>query len=632
MSEPGTAAAAGSPEFSEQWRKISEADRIKNPARRGAQQMPAPAASTGRSDLQSPRLRGSSSSLGSCTTESPGDVEASQDIFWDATSPTQTGSGNKNIRAVEISDIVNRIAPKNIKPKVTESSLLHWIDDGAIPCTPDVPKQQVRKRSSRQNSVEDLLKLAKQFDKNMQQDEETSVQLNSVGGKLHEAVNTSANNVTEPKCPSSSEQVEAELRALFDSSTQGVSGRLSETSVSSQDRKDQPETSAFTDCRQFEPKPADKRSTNNLVDFDDDWDNDDLLNDSLILALTQDPNSPLDANPKTSTKSHAHTNTKELASALQSTTNMDLAHKPLEKICKTSFSSLQELCPKPKTTNRSTFKLEPNPHFQTSLRKEASKSGFTVIQPKSKSTEQKAATKKTVSNPQPDKVTNGATFFLQTSAVKDVSDSLWDDGDDDALLYQVCDSVERISSSQPNQVTPKNCEKPPPKGPVGRQQNTTDLQVNAESSESSGVSSNRRSSGSFIRSNSLLVTTCETRNYRGWNIPLKGGDHKSGISQSFPGSQVGLGTFNHGGNISRGFQAESGNVDMKPHTATARVPQNSRSQHAAFKRNVSDSAIISNKVFVTSQTTGKCSAAEIERKKQEALARRRLRMQNASKP
>ncbi|XP_008427086.1 ewing's tumor-associated antigen 1 homolog [Poecilia reticulata] len=616
MSEPGAEAAAGSPEFSELWRKISEVDRGKGQARRGGQQMLATATSPGCNDLQSPRLRGGSSTssssrfLGSNVSESPGDVEASQDIFWDGTSPTHTGQGCKNIRAVKISDIVNRIVPKNIKRKVTESSLLHWIDDGAIPCTPDVPKQRIRKRSSRQSNVEDLMKLAKQFDKNMQQDEETSVQKNTVTGRLRDTGDVSENNVKEPRCPSLSEQAEAELRALFDSSTQGISGRLSEGSVSSQDRQDLAETLAFVDQRQSEPKPADKHSTNNLVDFEDDWDNDDLLNDSLILALTQDPSNP----PKTLAKSH--TNTTELASALQSTMN-----KKPEKLCKTSFGLLQDLCPKTKTRTRSTFKLESNPHFQTMLDKEAAKSDSTAAQPKSKSTEQKPATTKTNSNPQCEKVTNRVKFFQQASSVKDVSDSLWDDGDDDALLYQVCDSVERVSNSQPDEAAPKICKGQKSKGPVDRRQNMRNCDVNAESSGSSGVGVNRRSSGSFVRSYSLPLTSCETGNYQGWNIPLKGGNNKLGISQSFPGSQVGPGgDFSHG------------KVAIKPHPAMTRVTQNSMSQHAAFKRNVSDSAITNNKVFVTSKTAGKCSAAEIERKKQEALARKRLRMQNASKP
>ncbi|XP_021177314.2 uncharacterized protein si:dkey-78p8.1 [Fundulus heteroclitus] len=614
MSAPGTdaaaaatTAAAGSPEFSVRWRRI-----VQNECNQ------TPGTSPTRNDLQSRRIRNGSRLPGSNIAGSPGDEVVSQDIFWDSTSPSWTGSGNGNSRAVEISDIVNRIAPKNIKPQGTESSLLHWIDDGPI-CTPENPKPRVRKRSSRHSSVKDLMELAKQFDKNMQQDEETSVQPRAVTSKLHKAGSASDDDATDPKCPSTLEQAEAELRALFDSSTQGVSRRLSEASASSQDRRDRPETSASADRRQSEAEPADKLAANKLVEFEDEWDSDDLLSDSLIQALSQDPNGPLEANPKTAGRSHTDT------------TNMDPAHKPLENLCKTSFSSLQELCPKPKTKNRSTFKLEPNPHFQTILDKEASKSSFTVLKPKPESPEQNPATGKTVSNPQPDEVTNLVTFFLEDPPVKDVSDSLWDNGDYDAFLYQVCDSMENIYSSQPNQVSPRNCEEKPPKGPTGsRHQNTTDLYANAERPGSSG--SNRRSSASFVRSNSLPVATRETGNYQGWSLPLRGADHKSGISQSFPGGHVGLEAFNQGRDASRAFQAESGRVGTKPHTTATGLPQNSKSRHAAFKRNLSCSAIISDKVFVTSQTTEKCSAAEIERKKQMALARRRLKMQSTLKP
>lgn len=387
----------------------------------------------------------------------------------------------------------------------------------------------------------------------MQQDEKTSVQQSAV---ICQPVNPSEINVQDPKCPSSLEQAEAELNALFDSSTQGISGRLSQGSVSTQDRKDQPRTPVYADHKQLEPKTADKLPENNLVYFEDDWDNDDLINDPLILALTQDPNGPIDAHPETSVKCPIQTNTKTLASVFKT------------------------------TTSRRSFKLEPNPHFQTRLDKDAEESSFTVIQPKSKSPAQTSATRKTITNPQPNKVTEKVKFFLPGPPGNDASDSFWDDGDDDALLYQLCDSVERVSNKQLQEVSHRNCEEKP-KRPTARHQNISDLQVNAEPPGASGMNANRQSSGSFVRCNSLPVTTHEMGNYQGWNIPLRGGAQKAGVSQSFPGGNVGLGKFNHGG-----IQAD---VDMKPHTVTTRVPQNSRSQHAAFKRNVSDSAIISNK-------------------------------------
>ncbi|MED6243575.1 hypothetical protein ATANTOWER_022694 [Ataeniobius toweri] len=90
MAEPGTDAAAGCPEFSELWRKISEGNHSKRQSRRGAEQMAVTATAPGRKGLQSPRFRGGSRFPGSNNAESPGDVEASQDIFWDGTSPTQT--------------------------------------------------------------------------------------------------------------------------------------------------------------------------------------------------------------------------------------------------------------------------------------------------------------------------------------------------------------------------------------------------------------------------------------------------------------------------------------------------------------------------------------------------------------
>ncbi|XP_042358084.1 ewing's tumor-associated antigen 1-like [Plectropomus leopardus] len=648
MSEPRTHAAAA--EFTELWRSVSKLNHNKTHDQTNGQQMPGSSAS----DLQSPKRRGCSRYPGLNNGDSPGDVEPSQDIFWDPTSPTSanTGLGLRNPRVVEISDIVNRIAPKDVKRKGTESPLLQWIGDSAVPCTPDIPKPRGRKKSSRQSSVDDLLKLARQFDENMQQDRETSEQLSTVNKNLNECATTSKTKLTEtsppgnvknPKCPSSADQVEAELHALFDCSTQKVSGRLSQgssTSACSQEIKHQPLTSTLAEPRQSELKSADQSgpaahpaedkgsfgsSAKNCDDFEDDWENDDLLNESFVLAMTQNPDQQHDTNPKTTLQSNTKTNTTQITSVCKTAANTTSAHQPSNS--KPSCSVLQELCPKPKTTNRSTFKLQANPHFQPKVAaKEVSKSTFTALQPKSEMSDQKSATAKTLSIPIPDKIANDhrGTRVAADSA-KDISDSLWDDGDDDALLYQVCDTVERISNSQSS---PGNCQekqdfaadrqrKPPAPLPIDTLQSTN---INAKS----------KSPCAFVRSNSLPGASRNTVNYQGWNVPMKGASNESRMSQSLPGSHVSLGTFNQSRDSSGSFQA--GNVDMKPHTVTARAPQNPKSHHTAFKRNVSDSAAISNKVFVTSQMTWKCSAAEIERKKQEALARRRLRMQNTQKP
>uniref|UniRef100_A0A1A7XX78 Ewing tumor-associated antigen 1 n=1 Tax=Iconisemion striatum TaxID=60296 RepID=A0A1A7XX78_9TELE len=528
----------------------------------------------------------------------------------------------------------NGDSPDNIKQKRTESSFFHWIDDGTITCTPEIPKSRVRKRSSRQSNVEDLMKLAKQFDKNMQQDDETSKQL-SGDNKLPETVHSteaklitsSLNNVKDLKCPSSSDRVEAELHALFDCSTQGVSGRLSEGSVCSQEIKSQTVTlssakgqlsdKSGSAVRPVEQKETNHHSTNNCADFDDDWDNDDLLNDSFVLALTQNP----DVNPKNTLQSGSQTNT-DFTFVSKQLTKTDSAHKPEDKICKISCNALQELCPKPKTTNRSTFQLESNLHFKPKFSKEGSKFNFTVIQPKSKMTGENPTGLESLPTSH-HKFSNGQ---VRASAFKD---HLWDDGDDDALLYQICDSVEQISNSQPKKVCPNNGREKQEMTVDVQQKTTKPLTVDTTTwSNHSGFSANRRSSGAFVRSNSLPGTSCGT-DYQGWNLPMKDAHSKLGMSQSFPESHVSLGTFNQSKDFSGTFQAGSKSVEVRPNTSMAREPPNPKSHHATFKKNVSDSAIIGSKVFVT---TGKCSAAEIERKKQDALARRRLRMQNTSKP
>ncbi|KAK9541180.1 hypothetical protein VZT92_001245 [Zoarces viviparus] len=497
-------------------------------------------ASTMFKELLSPKHRGFNNG------DSPSDVEPSQDIVWDSTSPTSAGAELRNTSVVAISDIVNRIAPKDVERAALESPLLQWIGDSAVRCTPDAPKPRFKKKSSRQSGM-DLLRLARQLDETMQQDPE-----------------------------------EAELNALFDCSTQRVSGRLSQSSsASARSQEIQQQLVTSAERRQPELKSADGSgpaegkgscgfNANHCDDFDGDWENDDLLDDSLVLAMTHNPDQQHDALPKSTSQWDTETNAAQLTSFHQ-----PAAHQPPSSHSKPSCSALQELCPETKTSNRSTFRLEPNPHCQTAA---DSRPGVAAPQPKSKTCDQTSAATKTPSIPIPDKIAK----HQATCGAVDISDSLWDDGVDDALLYQVCDRLEGISNSRPQRRSPSGCRQKP----EGPQKNPAPPPIHAPRLVNGGA--DRRPPCSFVRSHSLPGRgSGESGNYRGRNVPMKG------MSRSLPESCVG---------------------------------------QPASKRNVSDSAAPSSKVFVTSQMPLKCTAAEIQRKKQEALARRMQRLQNNPKP
>ncbi|XP_054442928.1 ewing's tumor-associated antigen 1 [Pteronotus mesoamericanus] len=115
----------------------------------------------------------------SSTFCSPNDPDGQNDIFWDQNSPMTKQLGKVRKKKVyttdsdEISHIVNRIAPQDEKP-ATDSMLGVWIGESAIPCTPNVAKGKSRAKISctklkTQNQEEELMKLAKQFDKNMEE-------------------------------------------------------------------------------------------------------------------------------------------------------------------------------------------------------------------------------------------------------------------------------------------------------------------------------------------------------------------------------------------------------------------------------------------------------------------------------
>ncbi|NXL50102.1 ETAA1 protein, partial [Podilymbus podiceps] len=205
------------------------------------------------------------------------DTDIQQEIFWDPHSPIAHRLGNGKAKqstsgcTVEISEIVNRIAPQDEKAACNEGSLLGtWIGEDAIPCTPGVVKVRARTKLSYlkiKNPEEELMKLAKEFDKNLveldavqeqeklghdfiqttseslnnSKDEVNMKNLKSLLGEVSETdtalslkpVGQSTGIPAAEPCPSSSQKcidLEAEiaLHALFDCSTQKCSGQLSQ--------------------------------------------------------------------------------------------------------------------------------------------------------------------------------------------------------------------------------------------------------------------------------------------------------------------------------------------------------------------------------------------------------------------
>ncbi|KAI4874622.1 hypothetical protein NFI96_026663, partial [Prochilodus magdalenae] len=377
--------------------------------------------------LQKGRFRSSNN------VESPNnDSEFQHDIIWDSTSPatpirngnyslapglvptvqgfitvcfiSPSGRGRRkttNVKLVDISEIVNRIAPKNGRPEEAESSLLQWIGDSAIPCTPEIQEPRTKPKSARPNVVDDLMKLAKQFDFNMiQQDEshlqtrpQTSVEAMDEDQELFYDENLqSAPLEKEPETDAVNDPVddvalgqemEDDLELLFDCSTQQLSGCLSQGWNSrSQDRPGIMQGAAAvkvncTDVTRAVPVVtassshqscgagvggasqtgisgastalANSKQVCSATDFDDDWSNDDLLDDSLVFEMTQNPQ--LYSVPQhSSTQKQIDKN----GSAFTNTTNGSYRHRQAgnEDMSTTSQVSSQ------KVRSRQTFQLD----------------------------------------------------------------------------------------------------------------------------------------------------------------------------------------------------------------------------------------------------------------------------------
>lgn len=339
--------------------------------------------------------------------------------------------------------------------------------------------------------MEDLLKLARQFDENMQQDSETEQQQTT----QHQGGMPSSGKAEESKGSTWSDGVEAELHALFDSSTQKFSGTLSQGF--SQEARDKMAASG-----QMEPKSRERSGAasqtavgggglirNVTPQFDDDWEDDDLLNDPDVIAMTQ--------NPLLCVKTLSNAKTKTTLSCSSSSVVQNSTSRFRPSSSGSKPSKIQQLSPRPKTTSRSTFRLGTSGHHQAA---QYSNTTFTkaVIPELKSSTKEPAAT---AAPPVP------TTAAVSAAPDRGTWDNHWDCGDDDQLLYQACDTLERSSSVQAE----------------GEQSGKTQPIEASTANKQSACSR-------LVRSNSLPET-------RGWSMLQVGGvsgDRVAPMSQSLP--------------------------------------------------------------------------------------------------
>lgn len=601
-----------------------------------------------RKDFTTPKRRPRIRFNGCCSGESPNETETLQDIIWDPNSPTQNFNGKGvNGKVIEISEIVNRIAPKVERPKEGDS-VLQWIGDNAIPCTPEVRQPRVRKISARQSNVEDLMKLAKQFDINMtRQDKERQQNATEEMNKLNKAKSdrTVRTELKLPSVPvktgvsaglSQARQEEEALQALFDGPTQHLSGRLSPPSVSCT-----PETRP-NPVALFEPGTSSPAVRNAPVDapkatgmdFDDDWENDDLLSNSFVLEMTQNP-VPSNAAQK---QSIAQPNCSSRNSNIAANPSVSNGRGVCQQIQKSTgnSSTFTKTFPKGQMSVQSTSRLKPPASAQNQTTKKLL-STLLVVQGKqpaqsshgNKQAELDKATKDCRSSSQP------STSKFEGVSKDDLqflfdSDGLWNDEDDD-LLCQACNDVERISVSQEQQRQSMGLTEPAhntSKAPsFANTIQTQTVHINGKSQPGQPTTSTR----TFVRSNSVPCSSGSS-----------GFKQNSGVLPTHGGFSTGSGSYHYKQAQNKQTQGKSA-LGPKPGSVRATdtpqtiLPQNtkvgnsSNSHNFTFKRHLSDSVTLTNKVFVSSNGTVKCSAAEIERKKQEAIARRRLRMQASQK-
>lgn len=463
------------------------------------------------------------------------------------------------------------------------------------------------------------------------------------------------------------QHVDDDLDFLFDGPTQYVSGNLSQASAQSQvkpprEASGKPSVSSRGPTSAVSTLHGSGTSARN--DFQDDWGDDDLLNDSLVLEMTQNP--------------------LKFASPKLCSTQKPAGQARYQREADTAVRLGQSAAPKVEKENvrpRATFLLEPNPAFSVdriqNARREVGYSsnpaGRDAVQGGASSrharqtcwsnsvkldlqkppSDQKrtsagtcrAAASQTTNAPNfPQKA--GVSFHSAPPADGDfldddldaffLSEPVWDDLADDELLCEMCEDLESQIQGMAEKRAPLigqipnhsaalwptgrtgrddrilQPEAPPPTG-TGKAAGSS-LAGGSASSVAVKVNETLRFTGKKMVSGSTVESAClqESRRVQ-WTAALQRAPQQHAIKDQFafkrPTDPVSTATDDGKSTIGRG-EVSCVFVRVKRFRGFGAV-------------------CVTLTDFSLSAVRGKCSPAEIERKKQQAMERRRQRLQAA---
>lgn len=427
------------------------------------------------------------------------------------------------------------------------------------------------------------MKLAKQFDINMTR--MTTEELNKPQRDETRRVKPASLPVTSERiagCFSQARQEEEELQALFDGPTQHLSGRLSPPSAHCTPESitapgapagPGPSSAPIKKAPENTPKATD-------VDFDDDWENDDLLNDSFVLEMTQNP-VPLNIAQK---KSIAQPESSSVAKTHVRDVCLQNQKSTVKSCTFTEGQTSVQGTSRVKSHAQTTEKL-----LKTLIQKQPAQSSQA-----NKQTELHRATKGDKYSGQPSTSNFKGVSKDDLKSLFD-SDALWNDEDDDDLLWQACDDIEKTSASQELACNTSKA--------TSSADFTHAEAVNITKKSLSGETT--KSTRAFTRSNSVPSSSSVFKqDYNVINTETAEDPTVSGSNQ-YRQAQNKL------TEVKSALQPRTNDTSLTTIPQNTRKPNFSNAHHGTFKRHLSDSVTLINKGKLCVLLHLQCINAEI---------------------